>query len=106
MSDIERLLEQEAESTESAEESNDADAPLPPGVKLTRGHPRAKNLQVRFTHAEFDQLTDYAARQGLPVSTVVRLMVLKAIAPAEDLMSVLDRLESDIAQVRQTISSK
>jgi hypothetical protein len=50
---------------------------------------------------EFDELAAYAAQQGLPVSTVVRLLVLKAIAPVDDLKSTLDRLETDLAAVRR-----
>lgn len=44
---------------------------------------------------------DCAEQRGLPVSTVVRLLVLQAITPAGDLKSALDRLESDLAAVRR-----
>jgi hypothetical protein len=65
-------------------ETCDIDAPPPVHVRVTRGHPCAKNLQVRFRDDEYDRLAAYAAHRGLPVSTVVRMPVLQAIAPADD----------------------
>jgi hypothetical protein len=101
MSKIDALLAAEAKAAEDAEATSDPDAPLPVHVKITRGHPRAKNLQVRFRDDEFDELAAYAEQRGLPVSTVVRMLVLQAIAPADDLKAALDRLESDVAAVRR-----
>ena len=72
MSRIDEKLEAVAAAVEAAEMSADPDAPLPAGTSVTRGHPRARNLQVRFRDDEFDALTAYASRQGLPVSTVRR----------------------------------
>lgn len=99
---VEDLLAEEAEAVEAAEAASDPDTRLPADVKVTRGHPRARNLQVRFRDDEFDELTVYAEQRGLPVSTVVRSLVLQAIAPAGDLKSALDRLETDLAAVRRT----
>lgn len=101
MGRIDDVLDAEASAVEAAELAGDLDAPLPAGTTITRGHPRARNLQVRFREDEFDELSDYAAGQGLPVSTVVRLLVLKAIAPADDLRTALDRLETDLAALRR-----
>jgi len=70
-------------------------------VRVTRGHPRARNLQVRFRDDEFDELARYADQRGLPVSTVVRMLVLQSIAPADDLDAALDRLQSDVEAIRQ-----
>lgn len=97
---IEDLLDDEAKAVEDAEAASDPDAPLPAHVKVTRGHPRARNLQVRFRDDEFAELAAYAEQRGLPVSTVVRSLVLKAITPADDLKSALDKLETDLAAVR------
>jgi hypothetical protein len=97
---IDDLLAAEAEAAEDAEATADPDAPLPAHVTVTRGHPRARNLQVRFRDDEFDELTTYAEHRGLPVSTVVRSLVLQAIAPVDDLKSALDKLEADLAAVR------
>jgi hypothetical protein len=105
MSEIDALLTAEAKAAENAEGASDPDAPLPAHVKVTRGHPRAKNLQVRFREDEFDELVSYAEQRGLPVSTVVRMLVLQAISPADDLKAALDRLESDVAAVRRKVLS-
>lgn len=98
---LEDLVAAEAKAAEEAEVTSDPDAPLPSHVKVTRGHPRARNLQVRFREDEFDELAAYAEQRGLPVSTVVRSLVLQAIAPAGDLKSALDKLETDLAAVRR-----
>ena len=54
---IEDLIAAEAKAAEEAELTSDPNAPLPPDVKVTRGHPRARNLQVRFRDDEFDELS-------------------------------------------------
>ena len=102
MSDgIEELLAAETEAAEAAEAASDPNAPIPAHVKVTRGAARSKNLQVRFRDEEFDELAAYAEQRGLPISTVVRSLVLQAIAPAEDLKAALDKLETDLAAVRR-----
>ncbi len=101
MGKIDDILDAEATAVEAAELTNDPNAQIPSGTTISRGHPRAKNLQVRLREDEIDELAAYAAQQGLPVSTVVRLLVLKAIAPVDDLKSALDRLETDLAAVRR-----
>lgn len=102
MSDrIEDLIAAEAEAVEEAEATSDPDAPLPAQVKVTRGHPRTRNLQVRFRDEEFEELAAYAEQRGMPVSTLVRTLVLQAIAPADDLRSALDKLETDLAALRR-----
>lgn len=100
---VRALLDAEARAAENAKAASDPDAPLPSHVQVTRGHPRARNLQVRFRDDEYKQLADYADQRGLPVSTVVRILVLRAVAPADDLALTLDRLESDLAAVRRTV---
>ena len=82
---IDDLLATEAKAVEEAEATSDPNALLPSHVKVTRGHPRARNLQVRFREDEFDELTEYAEQRGLPVSAVVRSLVVQAMAPAVDL---------------------
>jgi antitoxin component of RelBE/YafQ-DinJ toxin-antitoxin module len=98
---VEELLAREAEAAGVAEAASDPNAPLPAHVSVTRGTARSKNLQVRFREEEFDELAAYAEQRGLPVSTVVRMLVLQAIAPADDLKAALDRLEADVAAVRR-----
>lgn len=102
---IEDLLAAEGAAVEEAEASSDPGEPLSAHVTVTRGHPRTRNLQVRFRDDEYDALVRYAEQRGLPVSTVVRMVALQAIAPADDLTAALDRLESDVAAVRRTALS-
>lgn len=56
---------------------------------------------MRFRDDEYDALAAYAEQRRLPVSTVVRALVLQAIAPVDDLRAALDRLEGDLAAVRR-----
>ena len=98
---IDDLIAAEARVVEEAEARSDPNEPLPEHVKITRGHPRARNLQVRFREDELDELTQYAEQRGLPGSTLVRSLVLQAIAPVDDLNSALDKLENDLAAVRR-----
>lgn len=98
---IEKMIADEAKAVEEAEGTSDPDTPLPANVRATRGHPRAKNLQVRFREDEYERLAEYAEQRGLPVSTVVRSLVLQALNPSGDLNAALDRLESDIAVIRR-----
>lgn len=98
---IDEMLAEEAIAGEEAEATSDPEAPLPAHVKVTRGYPGARNLQVRFRDDEFEELAAYAEQRGLPVSTLVRSLVLQAIAPADDLTAALDKLQTDLAAVRR-----
>ena len=98
---IDDLLAAEASAAEEAEGTGDPDAALPPHVTVTRGHPRTRNLQVRFREDEYAALAAHAAQRDIPVSTLVRVLALQAITPAGDLKAALDRLESDLAEVRR-----
>lgn len=98
---LDEQLAAEAEAVEQAEVTSDPDAPLPAHVKVSRGEPRARNLQVRFREDEFAELAEYAAQRGLPVSTVVRSLVLQALTPADDLEAAFDKLEADLAAARR-----
>jgi hypothetical protein len=103
--EIEKLLDAESEAAEAAERSQDPSAPLPAQTKVARGHPRSRNLQVRFRDDEFEDLAQYAEQEGLPVSTVVRHLVLQAIQPAGDLQAALDRVESELSAIRRRVLS-
>lgn len=98
---IDELLAAEATAAEDAEARSDPYESLPAHVTVTRGRSRARNLQVRFRDDEFSELTSYADQRGLPVSTIVRALVLQAIAPADDLRSAFDKLETDLNALRR-----
>lgn len=80
------LLDEEAAAAEEAR-GQDQDAPLPPHVKVTRGNPRSRVLQVRLNPEEFEAVERIAAERGLPASTVARERLLQMIAEdqADDL---------------------
>lgn len=99
MTKLKDLLDDEGAAVEAAEA--DQESPLRADVKVTRGHDRAKTLQIRLNEGELRELVALAADRGLPVSTVARQLLLQSLAPADDLKSALDRLERDIAAVRR-----
>jgi uncharacterized protein YbaP (TraB family) len=101
MSALEKVLEAEALAAEEAETLSDPLASLPDYVAVSRGASRTKNLQVRFSEDEFAELLAYAEQRGLPMSTVARILVLRAIAPVESLESALNQLEADLAAIRR-----
>jgi predicted DNA binding CopG/RHH family protein len=76
---VEARLDAEAEAAEDADATSDPNTPHPAHVMVTRGHPRARNVQVRFRESEYDEIATYADQRGLPVSTVVRMLTLRAI---------------------------
>ncbi|NLE82190.1 MAG: ribbon-helix-helix protein, CopG family [Rhodococcus sp.] len=83
MSELRDVLDQESRDSEA-----NLDAPIPPGAKVTRGHGRSKTLQVRLNDDEYATLEDLAERRGLPLSTMVRALLLTAVdsgseSPAE-----------------------
>lgn len=102
MGRLDDLLAAEAKAAEAAEAAGaDQDSALRTDVRITRGHSRSRTLQVRLNDDELDELTALAAQRGLPVSTVARLLLLQACAPADDLNAIFDRLERDLAAVRR-----
>ena len=99
MSELKDLLDAEGTAAEAGED--DQESPVRSDVKVTRGHDRAKTLQIRLNEDELGELAAMAKDRGLPVSTVARQLLLQSLAPADDLKSALDRLERDISAVRR-----
>lgn len=99
MGRLEDLLAAEAKAVEAAE--SDQEAPIRGDVRITRGHGRARTLQIRLNDDELAELTALAQDRGLPVSTVARQLLLQSLAPADDLKTALDRLERDLSAVRR-----
>lgn len=88
---IEELIALEAKASEQ-----NKDAPLQPDTTITRGHPRAKTLQIRLTEDEFTALADLAEHKGLPVSTFARDLLRPHLEKPEP-------LETSISKIRQTL---
>jgi len=99
MSELKDLIDAEGAAVEAAEA--DQDSPKRTDVRVTRGHDRAKTLQIRLNEDELAALVALASDRGLPVSTVARQLLLQSLAPADDLKSALDRLERDVSAVRR-----
>lgn len=76
---ISDLIASEADETE-----RNPDAPIKPGSKVSRGHQRAKTLQVRLKVEEFDALTRLAEERGLPTSTLARDLLLSQLAGSDE----------------------
>lgn len=96
---LKKLIEAEAKAAEDGEA--DQSSTVRAGVKVTRGHDRAKTLQIRLNHEEISELTALAEDRGLPVSTVARQLLLQSLNPVDDLKAALDRLERDVSEVRR-----
>jgi hypothetical protein len=103
MNELKELLAAEGAAAEAAEA--DPDSPKRSDVRVTRGHPRSKTLQVRLNDDEVAALVVIAEDRGLPVSTVARHMLLQSLAPADDIKSAFDRLERDLSALRRRVLS-
>jgi hypothetical protein len=99
MSGIKDLIDAEGAAAERAEVEQDSSKRT--DVRVTRGHDRARTLQIRLNEDELAELVAFAEDRGLPVSTVARQLLLQSLAPADDLKSALDKLERDISAVRR-----
>jgi hypothetical protein len=73
------LLAEVADEAEAAE-ADQTERPIPDHVKVTRGNPRSKVLQVRLNPDEMAALEAIAERRELPVSTIAREQLLRLIA--------------------------
>lgn len=80
MSDLEKLLREEAEH---AEQNKDA---TPSGdAKIGRpGRDRARVLSVRLNAKEYEQLAAQAELAGVGPSTLARSMILNVLNPSKD----------------------
>jgi hypothetical protein len=55
------------------------DEPIPSDAKVTRGHNRSRTLQVRLNDDEYAALEAAAEEANLPMSTLVRSLVLRVL---------------------------
>jgi hypothetical protein len=112
---IDELLAAEGAAAEAFEE--DQSTPYPENVKISRGNPRSKVLQVRLNPDEFAAIERIAATRKLPASTVARELLLRLIAeetsggggevtPAAGLVAALTHMEVVSSYVRQLIDEK
>ncbi|SDC01789.1 hypothetical protein GA0111570_11444 [Raineyella antarctica] len=84
-------------AAESTASERNPDAAIKAGSKVTRGHRRAKTLQVRLNVEELGALEDLADRRGLPVSTVARDLLLAQLAASNTSTErLIARLRADL----------
>jgi hypothetical protein len=80
MSELEKLLREEAEHAEQ-----NKDATPSGGAKIGRpGRDRAKVLSVRLNAQEYEQLAAQAELAGVGPSTLARSMILNVLHPSKD----------------------
>lgn len=94
------LLKEEGDAVEAAERSGTM---IRSDVKITRGHDRARTLQIRLNDDELAELSALAEARGLPVSTVARQLLLQSLTPADGVQGAMDRLEHDLAALRRQV---
>lgn len=71
-------------ATEADAVERNPEAAIKPGSKITRGHERARTLQVRLNVEELDALSRLAEQRGLPVSTLARDLLLAHMADSDN----------------------
>lgn len=101
MGGLEDLLAAEAAAAEAAE--GDQESALSSDARISRGHSRSRTLQVRLNDHELDELAALADHRRLPVSTLARVLLLQALAPADDFKTVFDRIERDLSMIRRQV---
>jgi hypothetical protein len=92
-------------AAEAAAAEQNPDAPIKAGSTITRGHSRAKTLQVRLNDDELAALATLAAARGIPVSTLARDLLLGQLGAADTstraliarIRAELDTLASSVA---------
>jgi Ribbon-helix-helix protein, copG family len=98
---IDRILDEAAADAEAGED--DLDVEFPAHVKITRGGPRTRVLQVRLNDDELAALEALAESRGLPPSTVVRELILNALNPAPAQAAATRRLVGEFKQYLDTV---
>jgi hypothetical protein len=83
MSDIERLIDQETEASESS-----PDAPIPEGTTVTRpNQSRSTVYSIRLNADEVDALQVLAGSAGVPASTLARAWIVDRIRDEQGRMT-------------------
>ena len=100
MSDTKALLDAEGAAIEM-----ENDAPLKPGTTVTRGHGRTKTLQVRLNDDEYAAVTALAETRNVPVSTLVRSLILSVITTERDTPAArIERLHRELDLLSQELA--
>jgi hypothetical protein len=101
MSDLEKLLREEAEHAEQ-----NKDATPSSEAKIRRpGRDRAKVLSVRLNANEYEQLTAKAELAGVGPSTLARSMILSVLNPSEG-HAPIDEWVTSVSERLSTLEAK
>jgi len=98
-----RIDELIAAESEAAERNPDAE--IRPGSRVTRGHSRARTLQVRLNDEESAVLAAAAEQRGVPASTLARELLMSQLAsPATTPQAVIARMRADLDALASTVA--
>lgn len=101
MKELERTL---AEDGLAAEDNKDA--PIRPDTRVSRGHGRSRTLQVRLNDEEYVALEELATRRGLPISTLVRSLLLPLLTSEQDEPGeVIERMRQELDLLARHLGS-
>lgn len=102
---LEDRLADIADEAEAGEEDQTAKL-IPAHVKVSRGNPRSKVLQVRLNPDEYAAIERIAEHRGLPASTVAREALLNLVAEEDAegqllvaLVAAADRIKALAADI-------
>lgn len=100
MREIENLLDEVGTAAEA-----NPDVPVQSDTTVTRGHARSRTLQVRLNEDEYAAHAALADSRQLPVSTVVRSLLLPLLRPGtESASDVIERMRRELDLLSQQVS--
>lgn len=92
-------------AAETGASERNPDAAIKPDSKVTRGHRRAKTLQVRLNAEELGALETLAEQRGLPVSTLARDLLLTQLAASDTSTErLIARLRADLENLASRVA--
>ena len=92
-------------ATEAAASEENPDAPLKAGSTITRGHSRAKTLQIRLNDDELAALSSLADARGIPVSTLARDLLLGQLAASDtSIKALIARIRAELDALASSVA--
>jgi len=92
-------------AVEAAAADQNPDAPIKAGSTITRGHSRAKTLQVRLNDDELAALAALAAARGIPVSTLARDLLLGQLGAADtSTKALIARIRAELETLASSVA--
>ena len=92
-------------AAEATAAEQNPDTPLKAGSTLTRGHNRARTLQIRLNDDELAALARVAEERGVPASTLARDLLLRELSDhSTDPRSLLARIRSDLEELAARVA--